>query len=283
MKPLAQVVVFVALVFAVPWVVGPFLPQQPQNTWETILSYLPGVWAPTVIALIMILATRGVPSLRHELSERFRIAPASGVWLVGALTIPAVVTATGLLIARAAGDRQSFIPASVFGIVVLNASTTGAVGEELGWRGFVLSRLNERMSPPASAIVMAALWTLWHLPIFLFPDSPYASWPLVPALLTIMAFGLLMATLFHRAQGSIVPTIVAHLSLNVSLGVGGVQLSSDIFWWVLAAMFLLIAALNWRVLNRGPQPAQKAVDARSPFPVSSGEWQVPSGKCLVAL
>ena len=36
MKPLTQVAAFVALVFAVPWLVAPLLPQQPQSTWELI-------------------------------------------------------------------------------------------------------------------------------------------------------------------------------------------------------------------------------------------------------
>jgi uncharacterized protein len=240
-----QVTVFVALVFSVPWVVAPWLPQQPQNTWELILSYLPGVWAPTVVALVMTAWTRGLSGLGKELSQRFRVPSRGGLWVVAAVVTPALIIAAGLVVARAAGDGQSFIPASVFGTVVLNATTTGAVGEELGWRGFVLSRLGERMSPRGAAVVMAVLWALWHLPIFLFSDSPYASWPLVPALLTIMAFGLFMAVLFFATEGSVIPTILAHLSLNIALGIGGVQLSSATFWWVLAPLFLLIA--GWRL------------------------------------
>jgi len=106
---------------------------------------------------------------------------------------------------------------------------------------------------------MAVLWALWHLPIFLFPDSPYASWPLVPALLTIMAFGLFMAVLFFATQGSVIPTILAHLSLNIALGVGGVQLSSATFWWVLAPLFLLIAGLGLRAPHPRPAHAQSVV------------------------
>jgi membrane protease YdiL (CAAX protease family) len=241
MHPLVHVGVFVALVFAVPWIVAPWLPQQPQTRWELILSYLPGVWAPTVVALVM-MAIGGLARLRSELSERFRVTFASWRWSLAAAATPALVTGAGLLAARAAGDGQPFIPASVFGTVVLNAATTGAVGEELGWRGFVLSRLGERMSPRTAAFAMAALWALWHLPIFLFPDSPYATWPLVPALLAIVAFGLFLAALFSATRGSVIPTILAHLSWNITLGVGGVQLSSALFWWALAIMFALIAA-----------------------------------------
>ena len=241
MNALWEVALFVGLVFAVPWIVAPWLPQQPQTTWELILSYLPGVWAPTVIALVMMALTGGLSGLGKELSQRFRVE-SGGVWLLVAAVTPALVTAAGVWIARVTGDGQSFIPASVFGTVVLNAVTTGAVGEELGWRGFVLSRLGERISQRTAAIVMAALWALWHLPIFLFPDSPYSTWPIVPALLTIMAFGLFMAALFFATRGSVIPTILAHLSWNITLGIGGVNLSSAIFWWALAGVFTLIVA-----------------------------------------
>lgn len=263
MKPLMQAAVFVVLVFAVPWIVAPWLPQQPQSTWELILSYLPGVWAPTVIAVVMIALTDGLPSLGRELSERLRFTSASGLWLLAAAATPALVTAAGVLVARTAGDGQSFIPASAFGTVVLSAATTGAVGEEFGWRGFVLSRLSQRVSQRAAGLVMAILWALWHLPIFLFPNSPYSTWPLVPALLTIMAFGFFMAGLFFATQHSIIPTILAHLSLNITLGVGGVQLSSALFWWVLAGTFTLIGAWCFRLSERPDQtrPNQNSMTA----------------------
>ena len=242
-----QVIVFVVLVFAVPWIVGPWLPQQPQNRWEVIASYVPGVWAPTLIAIAMIARTGGLSGLRRELTIRFRYAAGDGGWLLVAVAAPAMVTLAGVLGARLTGSGQPFIPAVAVGNVVLNAVLTGAVGEELGWRGFVLSRLDTRISSQHAALVMAVLWGLWHLPVFLFPDSPYSSWPMVPALLTIVSFGVFMGSLFYRTQGSILPTILAHLSLNVTLGVGGAALSSGVLWWTTAVAYAL---LTWAVFPR---------------------------------
>jgi uncharacterized protein len=254
-KPLTQVAVFVVLVFAVPWIVAPWLPQQPQNTREVILSFLPGVWAPTVLAIGMVAATGGLRAVGRELIDRLRYRRGHWVWFVAAVATPALFTAVGVLLARATGDGQPVIPASVFGTVVINALVTGAVGEELGWRGFVLSRLALRMSHQWGALAMSVLWGLWHLPIFLFPESPYASWPLLPALLAIVGFGLFMASLFHSTQGSVIATILAHLSLNISLGVGGVQLSSGVFWWTLAGMFMVLAGWrHWRLARLATCP-----------------------------
>jgi uncharacterized protein len=253
MKPLAQVAIFVVLVFAVPWIVAPWLPQQPQSTWELVLSFLPGVWAPTVVAICLIAATGGLRALTREVRDGFRYRTGSGIWFGVAVVTPVLFIAAGALVARAAGDGQSMIPASAFSTVVINASLTGAVGEEFGWRGFVLSRLGRQWSRQASALIMSMLWVMWHMPIFLFPDSPYASWPLLPALLAIFGFGLFMASLFHATQGSVLVTILAHLSLNISLGVGGVRLSSDLFWWTLAIAFIVTAA--WRLRHAETDPA----------------------------
>ena len=209
---MVQVVVFVVLVFAVPWIVGPWLPQQPQNTWEVILSFLPGVWAPTVIAIAMITVANGVSGLRREIAVRFRYKSAIGIWLLAAVSIPALITLAGVLVARAAGDGQPFIPLNVAKTVVLNAITTGAVGEEFGWRGFLLSRL-------------------------------------------------FMASLFYRTDGSVIPTIAAHLSLNISLGLGGAQLSSSAMWWALATIYVAVAV----VMSRARLVTSCPVVERLPF------------------
>jgi len=243
-----QVAIFVILVFAVPWIVGPWLPQQPSNRWEAIASFVPGVWAPTFIAIMMIGWTAGWPGLRRELKARLRYASGAGGWLIVAVSAPALVTLTGVVAARMGGKEQPFIPAAAVGDVVVNALVTGAVGEEFGWRGFVLSRLDRRLDPPTAALVMAALWTLWHLPIFLFPDSPYSTWPLIPALLTLLSFGVFMGSLFYRGEGSVLPTILAHLTLNVSLAIGGAPLSSPVLWWTAAVAYPVLA---WRIFQRG--------------------------------
>jgi membrane protease YdiL (CAAX protease family) len=243
---MTQAGVFVVLVFAIPWIVGPWLPQQPQTRWEVIASYVPGVWAPTVVAIVMMAWTSGIRGFGRELKSRLRIPSVARHWLLFAIVAPTVVTFIGIWGARLTGDGQAFVPMRSLWSAVVNAMLTGAVGEELGWRGFLLTRLGERLSARNAVLVMSVLWGLWHLPIFLFPDSPYSTWPIVPALATIVAFGTVMGGLFYRTDGSILPTILAHLSLNVALGVGGAQLSSSVLWWTTSVVF---AAMAFAVLQ----------------------------------
>jgi uncharacterized protein len=45
----------------------------------------------------------------------------------------------------------------------------GPLGEEPGWRGFVLPRLQPRFGPLGGTLLLGFLWGCWHLPEFLTP------------------------------------------------------------------------------------------------------------------
>lgn len=262
-----QVIIFLVIVFAAPWVIAPWLPQQPQTTWEIIASFVPGVWAPTIAATLLILFTDGFGGFLLELRERFRIRPNAARYLILAIVIPVVVVLAGIWLARIGGATQPFVRPADLWSQLLIVGTTGAIGEELGWRGFLLARLSRRLSQAISATLMAVLWALWHLPVFLYSDSPYATWPAVPALLTIVAFGAFMAGLFYRTDGCILPTMLAHFTFNLSLGAGGAPLSSKVLWgttlvlFTVSALFLLKTGIGEGQRERGsllspPSPLQ---------------------------
>lgn len=50
---------------------------------------------------------------------------------------------------------------------------TGAIGEELGWRGYLLPRLRTLVGVTPSFWIMGALWSLWHVPAFFDPNLPH--------------------------------------------------------------------------------------------------------------
>jgi membrane protease YdiL (CAAX protease family) len=119
---------------------------------------------------------------------------------------------------------------------------TGAVGEELGWRGYLVPRLRTRFGSVAAAWMMGVLWSAWHIAAFFFPPTAHAQIiPMVPNLLMTAFFGVFMAFVFGRSGDSVLPTISAHLALNIMSGVGGVVLSSIMYWWTLVGVFGLVA------------------------------------------
>ena len=120
---------------------------------------------------------------------------------------------------------------------------TGGVAEELGWRGFLLPRLAKHLGEVRAAWVMGLFWSLWHVPAWFDPALPHHTMPIVPTLLFIAFFGVFLAFVFNGAGDSVLATIAAHLSLNVMIGFGGVQVSSTVFWGALAAVFGTLAVI----------------------------------------
>ena len=52
----------------------------------------------------------------------------------------------------------------------LAMSLAFATGEELGWRGFLVPKLAERMSFRGTAITSGVIWATWHMPLIIFAD-----------------------------------------------------------------------------------------------------------------
>jgi CAAX protease family protein len=240
---MAEIVLFLFLLFGTTWpwgvLVTPTAMSHGQLTF--LVAFLPMVWAPTLIALGLTRYIQGPGSIKRELGPRLRLRRGSLMLLVGAGVAPLVVGAVAVYVARAAGDSAPFIPSTALLTSIAIQVITGATGEELGWRGFLLPRLRSRVGATGGAVVMALLWAAWHLPAFYTPGMPHRFMPMWPMLTLIALFGVLLAAVFYRAGDSVLPTMAAHISLNVILGIGGVNLGSVTFWTTMAALTAPIA------------------------------------------
>src|SRR5215208_7451006 len=81
------------------------------------------------------------------------------------LQLGALASFQGLSSTMALGYLLTFAPMFLLG---------GPLGEEPGWRGFALPRLQSLHGPLLGSLILAPLWALWHLPLFFIPsgDSP---------------------------------------------------------------------------------------------------------------
>ena len=255
MTSLMPVLVFLAALFATTWTL-PLLVQPDtgaESIWTILASLLPIVWAPTVFALILTRWFEGSEGLRKELRARLRYEPGTGVWLAVAGVVPIATLALATFVARATGGGAPWTPASAIPVMIGVQVITGAVGEELGWRGYLLPRLRLHLGALGAAWTMAVLWSLWHLPAFFTPGMPHQTMPMIWALLAILFFGVFLAFVFVRAGESIWAPMLAHLSFNIMSGLGGAQLSSVVFWRTLAGALAAVAVITLVASRRGTQ------------------------------
>jgi uncharacterized protein len=240
---------FVVALFTVPWILDLVLPAPSGDLTSFLIAFVPTVWTPTMIAVVFLLAGGGVAALRQELKARFRYHHGASRWLALAVVLPIVAVAAAVVSARAAGDAAPFTPASGVPLMIGLQIITGAVGEELGWRGYLLPRLRTLAGVTPSFWIMGTLWSLWHVPAFFDPSLPHYTMPMWLVLLTVAFFGVFMGFVFNRAGESVLATMAAHLTLNIMLGLGGAALSSPMFWAVQAAVFG-VAAVGITIASR---------------------------------
>lgn len=252
---------FLVPVYAVPWVLLFLLRDAAAaGSVGAVLGWIfPVVWAPTVVALILLVAAGGPGEAWSEVKTRLGCEPAGRRWIGLAAAIPVLMTLLAVWIATLSGDGRGFVALPVIPVVLALQLTTGATGEELGWRGYLLPRLKSVWGEVPAAWAMAILWSLWHVPAFLFPGMPHATMAFVPTALFTAFFGVWLAAVFYRTGGSVLATMAAHLGLNATQGVGGVDLSSGVYLWSLAGLFGVLAVIGTVVLWRRSVAAPRQV------------------------
>lgn len=172
-----------------------------------------------VVALLL-LGRRGSRVEPWTLGEAGRGAVAA--WAVGAALLPAVAFVLGW--AADAGPTAAVVPGAPYRELTLAAAFLalgwnlvygGSLGEEPGWRGFLLPRLLADRTPFGASLVVGFWWALWHAPIDLAQGFVFEG---PAALLARQLWALPLAVLFTwvtvRAGGSLLPAIAFHTALN---------------------------------------------------------------------
>jgi membrane protease YdiL (CAAX protease family) len=96
-------------------------------------------------------------------------------------------------------------------------SMAGALGEQIGWSGFLSPRLAERYGFTRAALITGAVWATWHFPILFFADYDSASpvWFSLPCFV-IELLGLSVIILWLRLRsGSVWTGTLVHASVNL--------------------------------------------------------------------
>lgn len=87
-------------------------------------------------------------------------------------------------------------------------------GEEIGWRGYALPLMSKKFGLAMSSILLGIIWATWHLPLFYITaaDTFNQSFPLY--LLQVTGLSVIMAWLFWKVNGNLLPLMVFHAAIN---------------------------------------------------------------------
>jgi membrane protease YdiL (CAAX protease family) len=142
------------------------------------------------------------------------------------------------------------------GTVGMVRGTSTALGEEIGWRGFLVPELSRTMSFTSTALVSGIIWAAWHFPILLFADynSGTPAWYGLTCF-TVMVVGISFVFAWLRLRsGSLWTGAVMHASHNVFIQAIFTPLTTDTgktayvideFGWMLALVAVIAAGVVW--------------------------------------
>jgi len=128
----------------------------------------------------------------------------------------------------------------------------GPLGEELGWRGYVLPKLLEQYNLFKASVIIGIIWTIWHLPKFFLTDSTQysltaahgISMALIGYLIYTIMLSVLITFLYCKTGKSLFAVVVFHAMANFSHGL--ITILTEVSGAVSLLLIMLVA--TWMVL-----------------------------------
>lgn len=254
-----EITTFFLLTFVISWAIW----------WPTAVFELDsgvmltlGTFGPTVAALGLTTAAEGKAGLR-DIWRRLWLWRVGLGWYVFSLGGTAVIVLIALCLYRLGGGGENLIfndPSQWYLIIPIFFYVLffSVCGEETGWRGYALPRLQARYGSLLASLIIGFIWGAWHLPLFWLPGNFHQTIPLTLFLLQSVALAIIYTWLYNHTKGSLLIAHLFHAASNVTLGVLPVlptDTGGDLIpLWITVALLSVLTIVVAILLSRTPVP-----------------------------
>jgi len=208
--------------------------------------WLLGGLGPPIAGVVVVGLSEGIHAVRQFL-RRLVMWRVQRRWYAVAILLPGAVVGAALIIDALLYDVSTPVPSVsllplFIGSIVANILIGGGL-EEVGWRGFVLPRLQAEYSALTASLLLGVLWIAWHAPLFVVPGAIQTELNPLPFLVQGIALAVVFTWLYNSTRGSLLLVVLLHGTVNAWLTSvwflrGGV---SSITLWVFAGLLGVIA------------------------------------------
>jgi membrane protease YdiL (CAAX protease family) len=223
-------------------------------------------WVPAAAALLAAALTGGRDAL-GELGARLVRWRVGWQWYLVVVLGPAAfsLAVAGIYTLFGGSWSAAAPPALLEGsllilpLFLLILTLTDGLGEELAWRGFALPRLLTRYNALAAALILGAIWGLWHLPLVWTEGATLYQQPVWLFLVDITAKSVLFSWVFLHTRGSVLLAMLLHAATNIFGVSPNLTSTGDMTFLLLAAgakwvLVLVVIVVAGPGLVRGPRP-----------------------------
>ena len=214
-RPLRQIVVFLCITYGLTLAIALALP-------HAGIAPLLAIAVP-VIAVALTVAFTVPRGQRRAVWAAVGFNPRRGRGLLIGVLGPAAIIALSVGVAAAFGVVQFPGLPPGFGRAVLNVTLTIIIfavvflGEEIGWRGYLLFRMAELTSGRRAAVITGAFHAIFHLPLLLLTttyQSEGKRWIVVPMVMVTLTLAGVWYGWLRLWSGSIWPVSLSHSAFN---------------------------------------------------------------------
>jgi len=220
---------FFFLAYAITWIIfSPYVLAEwgilPQASFYNFF-YILHTFGPAAAAYIMFNVVDGKAGWLG-LRRRIKQVRAGWVWYaIILLGIPALIMFGLLVLPGALASFQGLTPKLLMSypfVFVLIFFGGGPLGEEIGWRGFALPRMQSRYGALRATLLLGVLWTIWHLEDFFTasqgggPGTGLTAFTsgLPIFFVMVMELAIIMTWAFNHTRGSVFIAILLHASYD---------------------------------------------------------------------
>jgi membrane protease YdiL (CAAX protease family) len=249
---------FVALAYGVSWAIwSPLVLASPGNSSAWPYLHLLGAAGPATaaVALAVMEGRRSWAALAGRLAPRRGSAKWLAVAVLGPVGIYGVAVLAQGLVGHTwprwadLGTSNEYAALGRGPYWAANIAFYG-FGEEIGWRGYLLPRLQTRFPALTSALIVSAIWALWHLLLFWFASGMSAMGPpeIVGWLFSMVTGSVILTWLFNSSGGSVTAVALFHGVLDIVFTSPGPAATSSLMGaavtlWGIAIVFIAGPAL----------------------------------------
>ena len=243
-----EVMTFFGLTFALSWLAWAPLMLLPVSEPIRGVLLVAGSFGPSTAAVLLSIHRTGWAGTRSEFATRARWRLPWRMWIV-AIVGPAAIILMAIALSTLAGrpvagwqdPNRLYLIVPVFAYVTVFG---GPLGEEAGWRGYVLPRLQHDHNPTTAALVVGLAWGLWHAPLFAIDGTVQQSVPATAFGIQIITTSVIYTWLWNRTES--LPLVIGfHAAFNTSVGLLPIlpdAAGSQTPLWIALVIAVVIAA-----------------------------------------
>lgn len=183
------------------------------------MKWLAGI-GPSLTAIILVMRSDGKEGLK-KLFRRVWNGKLGSWYFPVFLMLPVTLVAAHLLntfLFHASIPKTGLLKEPWWIPVLFVVFFVWQFGEELGWRGFALDRLQKKWSALVSSLLLGCVWGVWHLPMFLSRGFGQHDnhLPFMQFLITLVLLSVLITWFQNNTNNSLLPAFVIHAFVNLS-------------------------------------------------------------------